>query len=175
MSEEPVDQTEVAAEVEADAVEVGRPKPRIKHRPDPQPVDTLDPDPALEVAGEPEPHESAPAAEPQSQPQSLATDTDDHAVYTAAVTGDRDDVYLDKCVVKNLYNRKSLTVHHLQRRLYQLGFTTAADDKDGYYGDLTIEAVAAFQAANGLDETGVVDAQTFKAIFNGDPIVIVHV
>lgn len=175
MSEDPVDQTEAAAEVEADAVEVGRPQPRIKHRPDPQPVDTQDPDPALEVDGEPEPHESAPAPESQSQPQSLASDADDNAVYAAAVTGSRDNVYLDKCIVKNLYNRKSLTVHHLQRRLYQLGFTQAADDRDGYYGNLTIDAVAAFQAAIGLEETGIVDEETFQAIFKGDPIVVVHV
>lgn len=174
MSEEPVDQTEAAAEVEADAVEVGRPKPRIKHRPDPQPVDVQDPDPALEVAGEPEPHESAPAAEPESQPQS-APEPSEPAVYQAAVTGDRDDVYLDKCIVKNLHSKKSLTVHHLQRRLWELGFTSAADDKDGYYSDLTIDAVAAFQAANDLEETGIVDEETFKAIFNGDPIVVIHV
>lgn len=174
MSEEPVDQTEAAAEVEDHAVEVGRPKPRVKPKPDLPAEELQDPDLAHAVAGEPEAQQAEPAAEPQSQPQSTPAPTEP-AVYQAAVTGERDDVYLDKCIVKNVYNKKSLTVHHLQRRLWELGFTSAAEDKDGYYSDLTIDAVAAFQAANGLDETGIVDEETFKAIFNGDPIVIVHV
>lgn len=174
MIEEPVDQTEAAAEVEADAVEVGRPKPRIKHRPDLPADEPQDPGPTHEAAGEPEAQQAEPAAEPQSQPQSTPEPVEP-AVYQAAVTGDHDDVYLDKCIVKNLHNKKSLTVHHLQRRLWELGFTSAADDKDGYYSDLTIDAVAAFQAANGLEETGIVDEETFKAIFKGDPIVVVHV
>lgn len=174
MSEEPVDQTEAAAEVEDHAVEVGRPKPRVKPKPDLPAEELQDPDLAHEVAGEPEAQQAEPAADPQPQPQS---DTTPHAatpVYQAAVTGDKDDVYLSNCIVKNPANRKSLTIHHLQRRLWELGFTSAADDKDGYYGDLTIDSVMAFQEANGLEGTGIVDQETFLAIFENDPIVVTH-
>jgi hypothetical protein len=83
--------------------------------------------------------------------------------------GEVDDVSLSSCVYKNLYARKSLTVHHLQRRLAELGYTDANRDKDGYYGDPTRFAVAKFQAANDIKGDGMVDADTFSLIFKGDP------
>lgn len=92
-----------------------------------------------------------------------------------AVTGAYDDVYLTKCVVKNMYNRKSLTVHHLQRRLWELGYKGAIADRDGYYGDLTIAAVAAYQADQGLElMDGTMDAETFMSVFHGDSVVVPH-
>jgi peptidoglycan hydrolase-like protein with peptidoglycan-binding domain len=81
---------------------------------------------------------------------------------------DTDTVYLDKCVYKNPYAKKSLTVHHLQRRLNELGFTDAYSDKDGWYGDLTKSSVASFQAANNLEGDGLMNAATLSAIFAGD-------
>ncbi|WJZ48501.1 peptidoglycan-binding protein [Actinomycetia phage DSL-LC01] len=89
--------------------------------------------------------------------------------------GTTDDVYLDRCVFKNLYARKSLTVHHVQRRLNDLGYTAANDDKDGWYGDLTRDAVAAWQRDNGVEGDGTMDAKTFMGIFDGDPNVTPHV
>lgn len=80
-----------------------------------------------------------------------------------------DDVLLSACVYKNLYARKSLTVHHLQRRLNELGYTEAFADRDGYYGDLTKMAVARFQEDSGIDGDGIVDAPTLLAVFKGDP------
>lgn len=80
-----------------------------------------------------------------------------------------DDVALAACVYKNLHARKSLTVHHLQRRLEELGYAEAGMDKDGYYGDLTKFAVASYQRDNKLEGDGLVDAETFLAIFKGDP------
>lgn len=79
-----------------------------------------------------------------------------------------DDVLLSACVYKNLYAKKSLTVHHLQRRLGELGYTDALRDKDGYYADFTKKAVALFQKNNSLDGAGIVDEPTFLAIFRGD-------
>jgi peptidoglycan hydrolase-like protein with peptidoglycan-binding domain len=79
-----------------------------------------------------------------------------------------DEVYLDKIVYKNLYARKSLSVHHMQRRLAELGYVEAAADKDGYYGDMTKSAVAKFQAENNLNGDGTVDAETFTLLFTGD-------
>jgi hypothetical protein len=83
--------------------------------------------------------------------------------------GNVDEVLLSSCVYKNLYVRKSLTVHHLQRRLTELGYSEASLDKDGYYGDITKTAVARFQSENGIAGNGLIDAPTFVAIFDGDP------
>jgi peptidoglycan hydrolase-like protein with peptidoglycan-binding domain len=83
--------------------------------------------------------------------------------------GEQDDVLLSKMVKDNLKGRKSLSVHHLQRRLTELGYGEAGADIDGRYGQLTEVAVAKFQKDRDLDETGAVDAETLKAIFEGDP------
>jgi peptidoglycan hydrolase-like protein with peptidoglycan-binding domain len=80
-----------------------------------------------------------------------------------------DEVFLDKCIYKNVYNRKSLTIHHLQRRLYELGYIVALKDKDGYYGDLTRSAVAQFQADRNLAGDGLMTAEAFELIFANDP------
>ena len=85
-----------------------------------------------------------------------------------------DDVYLANCIYKNKFARKSLTVHHLQRRLNELGYKDAYSDKDGWLGDLTRLSIEAFQKDKGLNATGDVDAETFTKLFEGDPHVIVN-
>lgn len=85
--------------------------------------------------------------------------------------GDKDTVFLSQCVFKNQLRRKSLTVHHLQRRLGDLGFIDAVADLDGYYGDLTKSSVEQFQASKNYPVTGLVDKKTFSAIFRNDPFV----
>jgi peptidoglycan hydrolase-like protein with peptidoglycan-binding domain len=79
-----------------------------------------------------------------------------------------DEVLLANCIYKNVYARKSLSVHHLQRRLIELGFKDADADKDGWLGDETVAAIKKFQASKGLEETGSVDATTLTKIFEGD-------
>jgi hypothetical protein len=97
-----------------------------------------------------------------------------HAERSAAVSGaDKDEVLLSACVYKNMYARKSLSVHHLQRRLAVLGYHNADADKDGWYGDLTRDAVAAFQADKSISGDGQMNAATLEAIFAGDPHCIV--
>lgn len=88
---------------------------------------------------------------------------------------DKDDVFLKQCVYKNRYARKSLTVHHVQRRLAELGFTDAASDRDGWYGDLTKRAVEQYQEANKFPVTGKIDEQVFTKLFAGDPNVNINV
>lgn len=128
-------------------------------------------DPAV-VVEEPTP---APTPEPEAEPApTLKRKTENATELEPAAThvvgnGDKDEVYLKQCVYKNAYARKSLTVHHLQRRLAELGYSDAAADRDGWYGDLTKESVKAFQGDNKLDGTGVMDATTFERIFAGDP------
>lgn len=92
-----------------------------------------------------------------------------------AVVGnaDTDPVYLSKIVYRNIASKKSLSVHHVQRRLNDLGYTDAYADKDGYYGDLTKSAIESFQKDHDLLVTGIVDEGTLAAIFDGDPNVSV--
>jgi hypothetical protein len=87
--------------------------------------------------------------------------------------GATDSVYLDKCVFKNTGARKSLSVHHLQRRLVELGYHNALGDPDGWYGDDTRACVHAFQKDNNIDGDGIMDATTLEALFARDPHVTV--
>lgn len=88
-----------------------------------------------------------------------------------AVVGDGavDPVYLSKAIYKNLMSRKSLTIHHLQRRLVELGYAIADADKDGWYGDGTQIAIDKFRADRNIEAAGQIDEHTFLEIFKGDP------
>ena len=87
----------------------------------------------------------------------------------AVVSNDAvDTVHVSKVVVHNKAQKKSLSVHHLQRRLNEWGFTSAYLDKDGYCGDHTISAISAFQTHVGLPVTGAPDFTTLERIFEGD-------
>jgi hypothetical protein len=92
----------------------------------------------------------------------------------AVVSGEKtDNVSLASCVIKNKFARKSLSVHHVQRRLEELGYKDAAADRDGWYGDLTMKAVKDYQAAEGLEASGVVNMETLNSLFHDDPNVVV--
>ncbi len=132
----------------------------IPAAPAPEPVEVEEPKPV--VVEEPEPE---PVVVPEVVP-TLVVDkpTEKHVIGT----GDADDVYLAKCVYKNIYERKSLTIHHLQRRLEELGYNDVVGDKDGWLGELTMMSVEKFQQDKGLAATGTVDADTFSKIFEGD-------
>jgi len=133
-------------------VEVEEPKPVVVEEPEPEP----------EVVPEPEPE---PVVVPEVVPTLVVdTPTEKHVIGT----GDADDVYLAKCVYKNIYERKSLTIHHLQRRLEELGYNDVVGDKDGWLGELTMISVEKFQQDKGLAATGTIDADTFSKIFEGD-------
>lgn len=87
----------------------------------------------------------------------------------AVVSGKEvDDVALSALVYKNNLSKKSLSVHHLQRRLNELGFTTAFLDKDGWFGDGTKIAIEDFRKSKGIVASGLIDAETLKVLFEGD-------
>jgi len=110
--------------------------------------------------------EPTPEPVPEPTPEPVAAQ---QPKASQAVSGeDVDDVLLANCVYKNVYARKSLTVHHLQRRLIELGYKDADADKDGWLGDETVASIKKFQADKGMDVTGSVDADTFTKIFEGD-------
>ena len=128
--------------------------------PAPEPVEVEEPKPVAVEEPEPEP-----VVVPEVVPTLVVdTPTEKHVIGT----GDTDDVYLAKCVYKNIYERKSLTIHHLQRRLEELGYNDVVGDKDGWLGELTKIAIEKFQGDKGLAATGTVDAETFRKIFEGD-------
>lgn len=80
-----------------------------------------------------------------------------------------DPVYVSSIVYKNLYSRKSLSVHHLQRRLAELGYESARKDKDGWFGDNTVAAVKSYQADKKLPVNGEITYGLLTKIFAGDP------
>jgi peptidoglycan hydrolase-like protein with peptidoglycan-binding domain len=112
--------------------------------------------------------EDAPKAPVVAEPEDKKSVSPPAAKYAVVGNGETDDVILSKCVYKNAYARKSLTVHHVQRRLVELGYRDAGTDKDGWYGDLTKKAVSELQADLGIEGDGTMDAETFAAIFSGD-------
>jgi hypothetical protein len=130
----------------------------IPAAPAPEPVEVEEPKPVVVEEPKPEP---VPEVKPAPV---VAKPTGNHVVGK----GDADDVYLAKCVYKNMYERKSLTIHHLQRRLEELGYKDVIGDKDGWLGDLTMMSVEKFQKDKGLAATGKIDADTFRKIFEGD-------
>ena len=139
-------------------------------------VDELEPavKPAA-IESEPAPAEPAAPAKAEQPKPKAAPKLQEPAASHVVSGNETDNVLLSSCVYENMYACKSLTVHHLQRRLVELGHSAAGLDKDGYYGDLTRVAVAEFQAKEGFESTGVVDGPTMEAVFKGDPNVKVHV
>lgn len=83
--------------------------------------------------------------------------------------GEKDVVKVSAIVFQNNLSRKSLSVHHLQRRLGELGYADALRDKDGYFGVLTRRALMLFQEQNNLDSDGVASMATLKKLFTDDP------
>ncbi len=59
-------------------------------------------------------------------------------------------------------------VYYMQQRLSELGYLT--EEYDGYYGNVTAEAVRAFQTANQLDSTGEADAVTLATLYSENAI-----
>ena len=129
------------------------------------------------VAPAPEPTpEPAPQPEPEPTPEPAPRKRAVKSGVGIIVSGtDSDDVRLDMCIYKNPATRKSLSVHHLQRRLVECGFNEAGTDKDGWYADATKRAVEQYQAANNRAVTGAVDADMLVALFADEPFINVIV
>lgn len=70
---------------------------------------------------------------------------------------------------KPSWQRKVLTVLHVQRALAELGFSEASSSPGGTYDALTRSAVSKYQASLGEAETGVLTRDQFAALFEGDP------
>jgi len=126
---------------------------------------------AVIVEAEPDAVAEPANEKPKDKPKAKAASA---SVATAVVSGgETDPVLLSRCVYMSRVTRKSLSVHHLQRRLAELDYPSAASDPDGWYKDGTKTAVAAFQKDGSLEGDGLMNAATLEAIFDGDPNVTV--
>jgi len=159
MSEDNIQPVEVAAT----PVEELMPAPEIIEAPQPEPEVIVVPEPEPVIMPEPTPE---PAVAVVDEPKPTKPKASSRSAVVSG--GEKDEVFLANCVYKNVYSRKSLTVHHLQRRLAELGYVEANADKDGWLGDLTKAAITKFQKDKGINATGKVDADTFAKIFEGD-------
>jgi len=81
--------------------------------------------------------------------------------------GITDTIFVSQMIYKNQNSRRSLSVHHLQRRLEELGLKI--EDRDGWLGDSTKKAIFDFQRANGLTETGNPELEHMELLFQNDP------
>lgn len=81
---------------------------------------------------------------------------------------DTDPVRHAQAIYESKHSRKSLTVHHLQRRLTDLGYAEAAADRDGWYSAYTALAVTNWQKDKGYEETGLITRDQFAEVFDGD-------
>ncbi|UDL15832.1 hypothetical protein QEH42_gp126 [Microbacterium phage Pumpernickel] len=97
-----------------------------------------------------------PATAPVAPYAVVGSDPTDSVAYSAAKPPSRNG------------SRKSLTVHHLQRRLKELGHTDAYADRDGAYGTLTEASVKAWQEEQGYEATGLLTREQFAEVFDGD-------
>jgi hypothetical protein len=142
-------------------------KPTAAELPDEE--ETLAPVAEEPITVEVEDAEELAVPEPEPMPKDIpAAKATPNPIPHVVGSGEYDEVFLNRCVYKNVYARKSLTVHHLQRRLGELGYGDAMADRDGWYGDLTKESVKQFQGDNKLEASGIMDAKTFERIFAGD-------
>jgi peptidoglycan hydrolase-like protein with peptidoglycan-binding domain len=123
---------------------------------------------------EPAPVKRKPAPKKPAEPEKPDTTSVPPTRYAVVGGADTDGVYLTRAVFKNMNNKRSLTVHHIQRRLKEWGFKDAYSDRDGFYGDRTKKSVTEFQESLGLEVTGLMNAETMTRLFEGDTNVTVH-
>lgn len=89
--------------------------------------------------------------------------------YAVVGLGETDTVLYSRAVkAENAKTRKSLTIHHLQRRLKELGYPEAYADLDGTWRELTTRSVIAWQTDAGHEPTGDLTPEQFSEIFDGD-------
>lgn len=118
--------------------------------------------------------ETEPVSTPKKSKPEPVTSSVPPTTYAVVGGKKKDDVHLSRAIYKNLRQRRSLTVHHIQRRLVEWGFKEAHIDQDGFYGDRTKKSVAQFQESLGLEATGLMNAETMTRLFEGDTNVTIH-
>ena len=80
---------------------------------------------------------------------------------------DSDDDYENTLLVVQLGDFSD-SVATVQSKLIELGYFSL--EATGYFGDNTTDAITSFQLANGIDATGLMDANTYEILFSDDAV-----
>lgn len=81
-------------------------------------------------------------------------------------------VSCEKFVFESLFERNSRSVGVAQIRLAELGYATANDDKRGFLGAGTLQAIQEFAEDHGLEADNLKNKELVSAIFAGTPVSI---
>ncbi len=116
-------------------------------------------------APEPEP---APEPAPEPEPEPVQVVAAEPAAVERVVDADAVDVVLAALTYPGT-NKNSASVRRVQYQLFHVGYADVTADQDGHYSEGTFNAVSKFQAANGLDSTGVLNLTTLEKLFANQP------
>lgn len=126
----------------------------------------------VEEKNEPEEVATAPAAAPELSEISVSADKPARKKKTIksapgqVVSNDPTDLVSVSLLSIDSPRKKSLSVHHLQRRLVDVGYDTAAADVDGRFGPVTEDALGQWLEANGYTSLTL---EAAVELFDGDP------
>ena len=145
----------LAVEVEAEPVVAVEPEPEIEPEvevePEVEPEPTPEPEPEVAVVPEPEP-----TPEPEVVP-------------STTLAGEP--IFLNKLVYK-ANTRNSASVIAVKQRLVAHGFVEVMEERMGWIGDITVEAVKKFQEQRGLEVNGLFNYETTSALIEGTKLEI---
>ena len=156
-SEENKDDYALAVEVEAEPVVAVEPEPELEPEvevevePEVEPEPTPEPEPEVAVVPEPEP-----TPEPEVVP-------------STTLAGEP--IFLDKLVYK-ANTRNSASVIAVKQRLVAHGYIEVMEERMGWIGDITVEAVKKFQEQRGLEVNGLFNYETTSALIEGTKLEI---
>ena len=164
VSEEIVSPKEIAGDEAVETPEITK----EAVTPEEKPVATPVPAPIL-VSSSPKPKQEKKIAVPVAVTlEEIETKLEKEENSVVVGSGEKDEVKLSAVVYKNFAATRSVSVFHVQRRLYELGYQDSASDRRGFFGDNTKNALAYFQSANGLSGEGFPNAETLTLLFTGD-------
>ena len=123
------------------------------------------PEPEVEVVVVPEP-EVEPTPEPESRKKAREVQEE---VPSTTLAGEP--IFLDKLVYK-ANTRNSASVIAVKQRLVAHGFIEVMEERMGWIGDITVEAVKKFQEQRGLEVNGFFNHETTSALVEGTKLEI---
>lgn len=136
-----------------------------------EPVATVEVEQVLEVAPEPE-VEPEPTPEPEPEvavvPEPEPT-SEAEVVPSTTLAGEP--IFLNKLVYK-ANTKNSASVIAIKQRLVAHGFVEVVEERMGWIGDITVEAVKKFQEQRGLEVNGLFNYETTSALVEGTKLEI---
>ena len=128
-----------------------------------EPVATVEVEQVLEVVPEPE---VEPTPEPESRKKVREVQ---EVVPSTTLAGEP--IFLDKLVYK-ANTRNSASVIAVKQRLVAHGYIEVMEERMGWIGDITVEAVKKFQEQRGLEVNGLFNHETTSALIEGTKLEI---